>query len=40
MDFESHQTDDHHKEEHYLKISLIDLIKFCQQNLDNLREIF
>ena len=40
MHFESHQTEAHHREEHLLKIRLIDLIKSCQQNLDNLRGIF
>ena len=40
MHYESHQTEDHHREEHSLKISLIDLTKSCQQNLDHLRGIF
>ena len=40
MYFENHQTEDHHGEEHELKISLIDLVKFCQQNLVYLRGIF
>ena len=39
MHFESHQTEDHYREEHYLKLSLINLIKSCQQNLDHSRAI-
>ena len=35
MHFESHQTEDHHREKHSLKLSLIDLIKSCHQNLDH-----
>ena len=27
MHFDSHQTEDHHREEHQLKISLTDLMK-------------
>ena len=41
MHFEGHQIEDHYIKEHSLKIiSLIDLIKSCQHNLDHLREIF
>ena len=40
MHFESHQTEDHHREEYELKIGVIDLINFYQQNLDHLRGIF
>ena len=39
MYFESHQTEDHHREEHSGKISLIDLMKSIQQYLDHLRGI-
>ena len=39
MHFESHQTEDYYREEHYLKLSLINLIKSCQQNLDHSRAI-
>ena len=35
MHFESYQTEDHHREEHWLKIGMVDLIKSCQQNLDH-----
>ena len=40
MHFESHQTEDCHREEHWIKIGLTGLIKSCQQNLDHLRGIF
>ena len=41
MHFEGHQIEDHYIKEHSLKIiSLIDLIKSCQHNLDHLRETF
>ena len=39
MHVESHQTEDHHREEHSLKINLIDLMKSSQQYLDHLRGI-
>ena len=37
MHFEIHQTEDYHRD--YLE-SLLDSIKFCQQNLDHLRGTF
>ena len=40
MYLESSQTEDHYREEQQLKITLLNLAKFCQQNLDHLRGIF